>query len=306
MLILEGPDETGKTTLAKSLDLPYFHYDKDSTYRDYLDPLTTLNALRGVLDRSIFSEYPYSKVMARPFQFIPKHWHNITLLTLAMNPVVILCTHKPRQDLYQKEQYLPYRKWDVCLELYRRFLTLNNIHHIEYDYSTNLKPTVFEMIESKRRVEGHWWVPMWQEGVGMIGSHNPQLLIVAQEMGPNNVNNLPFETGPTGLMMSELLNSVRMPLGDIAITNMVKAPRGIKRPANKRDLELFEVELINLRPKKVLFMGSVSRAGIKIAKSLKIEYCEMNHLGWFHRTGRKDYCNVFKTIIGGAKSIWDP
>lgn len=305
MIIVEGPDATGKTTLAKSLNLPYFHYTKDSTYMDYLNPLVTLDAFEGVLDRFMFSEYPYSKAMGRPFQYIPKHWHNATLLALAMNPIIILCTHKPRPEVYQEEQYLPFKKWDICLELYRKFLAANNLYHIEYDYSENLKPSVFGMIESKFRNKARWWTPMWKEGIGMIGSQNPRLLIVAQEMGPSNMNNLPFETGPTGLMMSEMLNSVRMPLGDIAITNMVKAPRGIKREVNGRDLALFEEELVNLKPAKVLFMGSVSRAGIKIAKSLKIDYCEMNHLGWFHRTGRKDYCNVFKTVIGGAKSIWD-
>lgn len=305
MIIIEGPDATGKTTLARSLNLPYFHYTKDSTYVDYLNPLATLDAFDGVLDRFMFSEYPYSKIMARTPQYPPKQWHNVTLLALAMNPIVILCIHKPRPELYAKEQYLPLRKWDICLELYRRFLAANNIYHIEYDYSENLKPSVFEMIESKFRHKADWWAPMWKEGVGMIGSHTPKLLIVAQEMGPNNMNNLPFETGPTGHMMTELLDSVKMPLGDIAITNMVKAPRGIKREVDKRDLELFEVELANLKPKKVLFMGTVSKAGIKIAKSLGIECCEMNHLGWFHRTGRKDYCNVFKTVIGGAKSVWD-
>jgi len=146
---------------------------------------------------------------------------------------------------------------------------------------------------------------MWQEGVGMIGSQTPKFLIVAQEIGPNNVNNLPFETGPTGYMMSDMLSKVKMPLGDIAITNMAKVPRGTRRPVNTRDMELFEQELINLKPKKIIFMGSLSRAGIPIAKSLNIDYGEMPHLGWFRRAGRSDYCDVFRSIIGTEKSVWD-
>jgi len=258
------------------------------------------------MDRFIFSEEPYVKVTpGRERQFTDKQWHNIILLALAMNPVIILCTHKPIRELYNKDQYLPFDKWDMCLAYYRMFFKNNNIPFIEYDYSQQLNPAVFETIESKYRAKPRWWVPMWQEGIGMIGSQTPKFLIVAQEIGPNNVNNLPFETGPTGYMMSDMLSKVKMPLGDIAITNMAKVLRGTRRPVNTRDMELFEKELVNLKPKKVIFMGRLSKAGIPIAKSLHIDYGEMPHLGWFRRVGRDDYCDVFRSIIGTEKSIWE-
>jgi len=257
------------------------------------------------MDRFIFSEEPYTRVLGRKRQFTDKQWHNIILLALAMNPFILLCTHKPSRDRYNKEQYLSYEKWDLCLEYYRRFFKTNHITYTEYDYNENLKPSVFEVIEAKYRAKSRWWVPMWQEGIGMIGSQTPKFLIVAQEIGPNNVNNLPFETGPTGYMMSEMLTKVGVPLGDIAITNIAKVPRGTRRPVNNRDKELFEQELTNLKPQKVIFMGALSREGISIAKSLKIDYGEMPHLGWFRRVGRDDYCNVFRSIIGSTKSVWE-
>jgi len=36
VIIILGPDASGKSTLAKKLGLPYYHFNKDSTYDDYL------------------------------------------------------------------------------------------------------------------------------------------------------------------------------------------------------------------------------------------------------------------------------
>lgn len=307
MIVILGPDQSGKTTLARGLkSLRYIHYAKDSTYEDYLKPLCDLSLLEAVLDRFIICEYPYSIIKDRKFAFTRKQWHNIILLALAQNPLFVLCTYKPKEDEYSKQQYLSYDKWDECLELYKRFLDDNHIAYLEYDHTGLMGTDVFEKLEMRWRGDIPWWIPMWQEGIGAIGSRHPKVLLVAERLGPNNMNNLPFETGPTGRMLSDMLDATQTPLGDFAVTNMVKAPRRDTRQPNTRDFELLEEELVHMKPQKVVFMGSVARAGIKVAKNLGIEHYEIDHFGYYYHRGIRDmsgYHAEWQKILGTTSKL---
>jgi len=306
MIIIEGPDHTGKTRLAKKLgeqcSMPYYHHTKDSTYQDYLRPLCSLSLKHAVTDRWAFSEHPYSTVMERKFAFSIKEWHNLVLLTLAHNPLVILCTHKPSPEVYSKDQYLPYDKWDYCLSLYRQFFDIQHIRYVEYDYSKQITSGALTLLALKYRDQTIWWEPMWHAGYGFMGSHNPEYLLVAERIGPNNMNNLPFETGPTGHMLSVMLERTSTPLGKFAVTNMVKSFRRDPRPPNKQDEDLLRIELEHLKPKVVVFMGSVAKQhGIKVAKQLGIKTVGMTHFGYYSHRGISDIkplCNQWKEIIG--------
>lgn len=308
MIIIEGPDHTGKTRLAKKLSeqffMPYFHFAKESTYKDYLAPLCNLSLRYGVTDRWAFSELPYATTMERKFAFSLKEWHNIILLTLAHNPLVILCTHKPAPEEYSKDQYLPYDKWDECLEHYRRFFDTHHIRYVEYDYSGNISSRSLAILDSKLRVQSLWWEPMWRAGYGFIGSHNPDFLLVAERIGPNNMNNLPFETGPTGHMLSDMLNRTGTPLGKFAVTNMVKSYRRDTRPPNEFDEGILRIELNHLNPKVVVFMGGPSKLyGTKIAKELGIKAVGMTHFGYYSHRGISDIsalCGQWGRIISSS------
>ena len=295
MIIILGPDSSGKTTLAKKLGLPYHHFSKESTYEDYLKPLCDLTLFNAVLDRHMICEYPYSLALGRKFAFTMKQWHNVILLTLAQNPLIILCTHKPLQHEYPADQYLPYVKWDECLASYNRFLGSNHIRHIEYDYIMNESlpgnqwPGAFLKLEEKYRNQMSWWPPMWKAGYGFIGSPiHPKVLLVAERIGPNNMNDLPFETGPTGKMLTDMLASTGTPLGKFAVTNMVKSFRRDTRTPNEADQNLLHIELEHLKPEKVVFMGAVAKYGIKVAKELNIPHVEIPHLGSLHHKGVTD------------------
>jgi len=303
MLIIMGPDHSGKTTLAKKLNLPYYHFDRDSKYEDYLDLLTNLRLFGAVLDRHIMCEYPYSTVMNRKFAFTMKQWHNVILLTLIQNPLVILCTHKPSITEYPWRQYLPYNKWDACLSSYRRFLNTHHITHLEYDYAITSSSSIdaLALLEAKYRNSMAWWKPMWEAGYGCMGSPNPKVLLVAERLGPNNLNNLPFETGPTGYMLTDMLTATGTPLGKFAVTNLVKSFRRDSRPPEKSDLDMLQVELEHLKPEKVVFMGSVAKHGEKVARDLGIDYTELTHFGYYHYKGITDMRGLhaeWKKVLG--------
>lgn len=313
MIILIGPDGTGKTTLAKELEgrgLEYYHFIKDSNYKDYIGPLCKLEMTNAVLDRHAICEYPYSICMNRQFKFNIKEWHNILLLTLVQNPLIILCTHKPLEIKYEASQYLPYDKWDMCLRLYKEFLDSNGIAYMTWDYATEYDSTSISgnctlehllLLQENMNASTVWWRRHWQAGYGCIGYPHPKFLLVAERIGPNNMNNLPFETGPTGWMLSNMIQATKTPLGALAVTNMVKSFRRDPRDVNENDLELLQEEITNLKPKKVIFMGSPAKKGIPLAKSLGVETDTIVHLGALNHKGVKDmsgYWNEWRKLTG--------
>jgi len=268
--------------------LAYYHFTKESGYEDYIDPLSKLHLFDAVLDRHALCEYPYSKCMNRDFKFTMKQWHNILLLTLIQNPVIVLCTHKPLSHEYKKDQYLPYDKWDECLRLYKEFLTTHHIPHTEYDYGLGANPKAFIGLEKRFRESISWWKPMWEAGCGAIGSTNPKVLLVAERLGPNNMNNIPFETGPTGYMLTDMLYETGTPLGKVTLTNIVKSFRKDPRPPNEEDLDLLHMEIKYLKPEKVVFMGTPAKQGIKVANEMGVKYAKMVHLGYYKHQGITD------------------
>ncbi len=282
MIILLGPDGTGKTTLAKALNMRYYHFDQHSIYDDFIRPLADRTAWDSVWDRHAICEYPYAQVMERDFRFTMKQWHNMLLLTLIQKPLIILCTHKPSQHDYPVNQYMPYEKWDECIRLYRQFLDSHHIPYTEYDYTSAVTPGSLKILHDNHKNDMAWWSEMWHAGYGCIGSPNPRMLLVAERIGPNNILNIPFETGPTGLMLTDTLIITGTPFGSFAVTNMVKAQRRDSRPPNAEDLRLFKVEVTHLQPEKIMFMGSVAKVGIKVAKEFGIPYDTVYHYGYYN------------------------
>jgi hypothetical protein len=310
MIILLGPDHTGKTTLAKKLEeefnLRYFHYTKDSTYEDYLKPMCNLEWTNAVLDRHIICEYAYSYVMRRKFAYTDKQWHNILLSTLIQRPIIILCCHRPDESVYEQDQYLPLDNWDMCLSKYDEFLNNNHIPFIRYDYDIQLD--LHSLIEQQDAEVscGWWWRPLWRNGWGCTGSCHPKVLLVAERIGPNNINGIPFETGPTGQMLTDLLTVTGTPLGDFAVTNYIKDKRHSTREPNKADEALFSMEIEGLEPKKIVFMGSVSKKGARIVKEYGVDYIEVPHFGYYAHQGSRSvtpYIHSWRKLFYPETSI---
>ncbi len=311
MIILIGPDSTGKTTLAnkiaKAYGLDYLHYTQNSNYQDYIDPMCSLGWVNGVLDRHAICEYPYHIVMNRSFRFNAKEWHNIILTTLAYNPVIVLCTNKPPKSMYDEDQYMPYAQWDYCMYLYREFLNDNHIPYYYYDFKLHGDNFIDMIINQHeyRTSRLKWWVANWKDGIGYIGSPYPRVLLVAERLGPNNINNIPFETGPTGKMLTELLDTTNTPLFDIAITNYVKAERKSTRQPNREDDDFLHEEILNLNPSHIVFMGNVAKAAAKHAIELHIPYTCIPHFGSYAHKGNysiTQYLPFWRKVFGIIKT----
>jgi len=328
MIIMLGPDHTGKTTLAAKLaadgGFPGFvHFTQHTNYTDFLThTLPTIVGMNTddtpiydvkIFDRHIFCEYPYSKVLKRKPRFTLRQTHNLIHLILAHNPIIILCTHEPDIDKYD-DDYLPFDKWIECLSLYRDYLDSHHIRYVEYDYEQRslyypknrlsglVEHTVYHPDEPSllyelaaehqyRVMSSRWWHDMYSTHSFATGDLvQPEILIVAERIGPNNMNYLPFETGPTGSMMADMLDKLNIPLGDVAITNYVKAGRRDDRKPNENDDQQLLNEINHIRPKRILLMGKVAAKAHRIISMHhpSIPTLELPHFGAYHHSGSKD------------------
>jgi len=301
MIIFVGPDGSGKTTCAQSLHLRNFHFTKDSEYADYLKPLVAGEFWDSVCDRYIFDEIIYSKVMHRQIRHTNKEIHNIMLTTLMCRPVIVLFTHKPDRSTYEKAQYLPFEHWEECMQTYRDVLHEQRLPFFEFDYeSPFVDPSMFVFTANTRMKFSSWWFNTIKTGNFPIGSPHPKVLIVAERLGPNNANNIPFETGPTGFMLSDVIVKAKIPWYDIAVTNYVKDVRRSTRTPNDEDNRRLTEELEHLKPEKVLLMGAVANKAKSIVMSMNIPVINIPHLGSLRYSGITDlgpYSSYIRSFV---------
>jgi len=280
MIILLGADASGKTTLCKQMGSSgkkTAHFNMHSSYIDYLLPLTSLHYRDAVLDRFIICECVYSSIKNRKIKFSPQEFQNILMITLIQDPIFILATHIPSKDDYGKSQYIKWEELGEARSMYANFLDTHHIPYIPYDYEhIDITLDRLSKLEQSHIKFNLWWEDMWRAGYGCAGSPAPKVLIVAEQLGPSNYHHIPFEAGPTGLMMTDLMKGV--PLWDYTITNWLKTGD------STRDEELLRIELENLSPLHVILMGSVALKGCSgILRKLQIPYTHVPHLGYVNR-----------------------
>lgn len=311
MIVVEGCDGTGKTTLAKILatcgGFKYFHFVAEHDYLDFLNPLASLGLYSSVADRIFLSERPYAKTLNRKFKYNPTQWRNLVHCMLAQSPVILWLTYNfgtKREVLKTPEMaalchafYLDL--WAElgfveCRDYYKVDLSNTDVDLIDF-----VVPLILNQEASNGRTNS-WWLELHRRKCAPTGQLcSPQVLIIADRLGPSNIHELPFEAGPTARLMDEALTFAQLPLGEVCITNVIKDRRGATRGVNKEDLGLFEEELTHIQPKRVVVMGRVASDSTIVLKRMGIPYAEVPHLGYLHRRGelpreKEAYFNHFR------------
>lgn len=332
MIILLGPDHSGKTTLARQLaelDPPgtpgihaeYWNADQHTEYLQYLDLLSghridnrdaasfrpgsgLERSTQIVADRFFYCEGPYSEV----YRQIPQRWnlkqlHNLHLLTLAHNPVIVL-TNRIGPDYESREQLVGKKLFYPILNAYEEYISMYGLWPRVLPWNWKVPPmSVRELadfgVEKQSKVV--WWRNLMKKGIGGIGNTvNPKVVLVAEEIGPNNTHNLPFETGPSGYYLTDLLDQGDIPLSEFYITNYHRAP------TQAEDNALFAKEMQHLTPQSVILLGAEARKCIPICQALGIRIYTLNHPGWVvnHAHTLRDKELRKKNYLAAWKIAW--
>ncbi len=300
MIILLGPDASGKTHLKAQLmaeGMDSMHFTKDTDYDTYMALLSGQKSrpiplgeipfipslllqkdAHWVLDRWFYCEGPYTEVIRKePIRWSLKQFHNLHLATIAHNPVVILMTRKP--DVWPEGQPIREDQFLPVLESYRKWLDMLEVTYISWDWQR--PPMTVEALAThslERQQEVIWWRNMAKRGIAGYGNTiYPTALILAEILGGYNVYHYPFEQGPSGYYLSELIDEAGVPLSSFYLTNW-------KKTVDSEENEvLLRRELLKTGASHVVFLGREAEKAkpIVLSTGLPEENTHyLRHPGW--------------------------
>lgn len=324
MIILLGPDHSGKTFLQKQLmekGMTGTHASRDTGYDDYMRQLSgeksppiplgerpfQWGALLSpnthyVCDRFFMCEGPYSEIYRKEptIKYTLKQWHNLHLQTIAYNPVVVLCTRKgPHWD---EGQYVPEEYFEPILASYRKWLGEMKIDYLNYDWQ-NPVMTVDDLVLASRVAQSEisWWRNMARKGIAGTGNtKDPTVLVLAEVLSNNNVYHLPFEGGPSGRYLSELFDQAEIPMRSFYLTNWKKT----NDPAQNVELLTKEINMTGVQ--SCIILGGEAKRAKPLIESMGIRTHLIKHPGWVvnHSDNAREEASRKAAYITEWRSVW--
>jgi hypothetical protein len=163
MIILLGPDNTGKSTLAKQLInesgnvLNSIHCTQHTEFEEYYNWLAVPSTLGvTVFDRWFFCDIPYAKIVRKEetSKYSYQEIHILNALTKLYKPLIILCTNQApnfddREQLSTSEQH-----YDL-LQDYKRVLTVLQQPYTVFDWEYSQLST-FDLLERHMNERPSW------------------------------------------------------------------------------------------------------------------------------------------------------
>lgn len=307
LVILEGPDNAGKTTLATELAEvnggEYIHFTEKTPYEEFLEVVANpFNLNRKIfLDRCWLSEWVYGPVLRGKNRFTLKQRHNLLMFTYPHRPLMIYC-HKPKLEDFNDRLVKLEQMKEICAGYDKLMSSLEGQMPILRYEIGDKTPDLHKIGLKESLGPPEWWVDQFTNGYAGGGNLNADLMLIAEVLGPYNYNKIPFEAGPSGRFLSQVFSKTDTKVGDVYLTNLMKTNE------METNFKKFEQEIISVNPKGIIFFGRVAQQAIPTAKSFGIPYVELPHPSYwcrFHRVEYNTYYSMFKEakrrILNGSK-----
>lgn len=144
LIIIEGPDNTGKTTLARRLQdvfsLEYIHCSKpktDNPFQEYCDLIEGIQK-PTVIDRAHLGEYVYSQLWRGGCTITEKQFEYLDLMCMdKFNYVIVIHAQAPNDIILERckkndEKLLLPHQIEHCSELFKDIVSKTQIPVINY------------------------------------------------------------------------------------------------------------------------------------------------------------------------------
>lgn len=229
VIILEGENKTGKTTLAKEFQSHGFDYIKCSQPKGdpYIEYMNILKKIKKdtVIDRFAYGELVYGPLYRGESKLSNEQLRNIEMKVMALGGVLIYCTDNPKniekRFKQENEEFADVKKIKKTISLYNKIfdkVLLKKYKHImmsEYDILTNSK--IWSILHNIKQ--------SWSKINNVIGNtYNPKLILVGDKRNIKanfeyNKIGQPFDFGKSSQFLFEAIERAGIPLKDIMILN---------------------------------------------------------------------------------------
>ena len=281
IIILEGENKCGKTTLAnylsKKLNAYDFKYKKFNQPKGdpYIEYLSFLKRARGnyIIDRFHWGELVYGPIYRGKSQLSEKQFINIEMKLQALNTVVVYCHDKSKniekRFIEDNERWARIELIGHVLDRYHGIQQKTILPVIQHQIKTRYDLTVENMLINYVRSHHRK-----QLNFNVIGkSLYPELLLVGDQHNDNNHKlyfnvKLPFDFGMSSNHLYEVLKLTGIPLNQIAIIN------------SKDNGKTLEQKLKLIKPLKTVALGNKAAGRLRDLNALRYL---VNHPGYEKR-----------------------
>lgn len=285
MIILEGVDKAGKTTLARRLSDMYgipidkCGIPKGNPIPGYIQAIKDMSA-PVIWDRFIYGEIPYSIVKKRT-RYMQSFELDMLELMLATMPTLVVYVRPPRQVIQDRHSMEPdsYVSKQEALMLYEEYDELTaqlNIPVFEYRGDQDFE-ALTEMIEKRECFDYTRWETyrIWKRDCAKgIGTLYPKYLFVGEQLNTNAKVQVQFWS-IAGEYLLRCLRRARIDLRECHFTNSFNFEGGYIK---KEDVAF-------LGPQVVVGMGAWAGKRLKDAK---IQHNLIEHPGYWRRFHHED------------------
>ena len=289
MIIVSGPDNSGKTTLVGEICEQYPNLvplksvgpatNYDWWMRVLVHPPEELSNL--ICDRFFYSEFVYGPLVRGKVSLSPHQQEVIYSMLMSAEPLVIQCHLIENREKFEDRPQI--FDWETTLKTEALFdLILGLDVALQYwPLSTPFTRSRHILDRVRNYLDG---MDEWQElrtkvvyGRGQMRS--PKLMLVGERFSTNNKWKVPFERSKSGIALHNALRATGFVMQDLWFTNAVKT----SEPLNPINLAVLKREVELIQPQKVVGLGNRASG---LLSALEIEHTKIRHPGWYFRKYR--------------------
>lgn len=309
MIIVCGPDNSGKTTLVDGIckTFPLLKRFKSpgpsASYDWWMEMLTQdpETLALSIFDRFLFSEYVYGPLCRDQIRLTDHQREVVESQLLTAEPLIVLCELIPQKPLFdERPQEFG---WDVQLMANKIYPDIFEDHWRVWGYDANLghdyTHAIDRVVEPYLKMMSEWYQRRTILDHGRGNITDPTWMFVGQQLANHNKWRVPFERSRSAQVLHHAIRMLKIPFEEIWFTNAYKSDEGL----TTRNIADLRLELEYLKPTFVVAVGSKAAGLLNV---LGREFVQVTHPAYYLRKGY-DFNTLgddYTRLLGSSVEHW--